>query len=94
MVALALIGAVALAGCAPMGEPAPSPLGGECRESGLKDLLGKTANSAVVAAAKRRAGAGVVRVIAPNMRVTMDYRTGRLNVWTDMENRVERFSCG
>ena len=57
-------------------------------------MIGREATPALVARAKARAGASLVRVIRPGQAVTMDYSAGRLNVVVDARNRVERFTCG
>jgi hypothetical protein len=89
-----LLGVVAIVGCAPMPSPAPGPLSGQCHVGRVKNLIGRPATVATVDQALRKAGAGIARVVGPGMRITMDYREGRLNVWTDTNDRIERFSCG
>jgi hypothetical protein len=35
-----------------------------------------------------------VRVIQPDMAVTMDFQAGRLNFWLDRRDVIERVTCG
>ncbi|MES2095517.1 MAG: I78 family peptidase inhibitor [Pseudomonadota bacterium] len=89
-----LLAVIVAAGCAPIPSPNPSPLSGQCHVGRVKGLIGRPATVATVDEARRKAGAGIARGIGPGMRVTMDYRSGRLNVWIDTNGRIERFSCG
>ncbi len=94
--ALAAIVAVPLAACAqvPPVDETPTFGAGDCDASKLGDLVGKTATSALVADAQRRAGARTTRVIKPGMAVTMDYRTDRLNIDVTDRNVVTATRCG
>jgi hypothetical protein len=85
--------AVALSGCTPV-TPLPGLPAGECSTTELGNLVGRQATSSLVERAKRRAGASVARILRPGQVVTMEYRSGRLNVNVDGRNRVQRFTCG
>ena len=94
--AIAAMTAVSLAACAqlPPVDDTPEMGGGQCDASKLGDLVGKTATSALVADAQKRAGARTTRVIKPGMAVTMDYRTDRLNIDVTDRNVVTATRCG
>ena len=89
---------ILFAACAavPPGEEAPREVGadGMCTTDRLQELVGQPATSELGAEAMRRSGARALRWIRPGDAVTMDYRTDRLNVRLDADNRVERFDCG
>jgi hypothetical protein len=69
-------------------------LGGGCEAPKARSLVGKRADDALVARAKSLTGAKLVRRIAPDTAVTMDYRTDRLNVETDESGMVTGIRCG
>ena len=93
-----------LAACAPQPEPAagtgtptPAPTAdplAACDGAKANGLTGRTVDAALKAEAMRLVGARSVRVIAPGAMVTMDYRTDRLNIDTDADNRATAFRCG
>ncbi len=60
----------------------------------LGPLVGRARSEALGAEAQRLSGAGRLRWIRPGDAVTMDYRTDRLNIHLDAQDRVEHFSCG
>lgn len=76
-----------------MGDPLP-PVALECHAERAQDAVGKTATAAVVEQARKDAGAQTVRVLKPGQVVTMEYREGRLNVYVDGNNAIERVACG
>lgn len=78
---------------APAADP-PPPRTGVCDARRIADLIGKPVNDALVADAKRRSGAKVVRRILPGMMVTMDYSAARLNLYIDAKGRVAKITCG
>lgn len=92
-----VLAALTLTACTPV-EPMPGPgrppMEGRCEAGRLDALIGREATPRLVARAKARAGASLVRVIRPGQPVTMDYRAGRLNISVDARNRVTRFNCG
>lgn len=65
-----------------------------CDASRVQNLIGQAATQALGAEAIRAAGARTLRWIAPGQAVTMDYRTDRLNLHLDAQNRVTRVDCG
>ena len=66
--------------------PAPEDA---CGASGLQGLVGQP--SAVLQTMRF---AGPVRIIEPNMAVTMDYSAARLNIWLNGAGRIDRVTCG
>ncbi|QNA83937.1 peptidase inhibitor I78 family protein [Sphingomonas sp. So64.6b] len=94
LIAPAMVAAFALAGCM---EGRPTPLPGPpraCNADRAQNLIGQRATPALVGKAKRRSGASVARRITPEMRVTMEFRADRVNVWVSTDGRAERISCG
>ena len=89
---------LSLAGCmtTPIENDAPPPVmgEGECDADAAQGLVGQMATAELGAEALRLSGARTLRWIQPGQAVTMDYRTDRLNIKLDAENRVEEISCG
>ena len=56
--------------------------------------MGQTATPAVVEAARKAAGAELVRALKPNDAATMDYRVERINILVDDNNKIVRATCG
>lgn len=83
--------ALILCSCATPGIP-PSP--SMCNVEAVKTFVGQSATADAVAAARRAAGAELVRVIKPGQAVTMDFRVERLNLYLNDAGAVERVSCG
>jgi hypothetical protein len=67
---------------------------GECSAETAQGLIGQTGTSELAQKALVLTKARVVRWTRPGMAVTMDYRTDRLNIDLDEQNRVRRISCG
>jgi hypothetical protein len=65
-----------------------------CDASRVQNLVGQAATQALGAEAIRASRARTLRWIAPGQVVTMDYRTDRLNLHLDAQNRVTRVACG
>ena len=85
---------LALAGCAPAHPATPGALTGSCKAETLAALIGKPADAALIARAKRLSGAGTARTLRPGQAVTMEYRQDRLNILIDDTGKVTRFTCG
>ncbi len=84
----------ATSGCAaPMavdgGEPA-----GACETSAAQSLVGQRKSEALGVDAMKRTGTSTIRWIAPGQPVSMDYRTDRLNIELDDQERIIRVTCG
>src|SRR3546814_840764 len=67
---------------------------GECDADAAQGLVGQMATAELGAEALRLSGARALRWIQPGQAVTMDYRTDRLNIKLDAQNRVEAITCG
>jgi len=67
----------------------PDPMAPNCGADGLQALVGGPV-TAFTAPPQARA----VRVIGPDMAVTMDYRPDRLNVEHDKDQVIQRIYCG
>jgi Peptidase inhibitor I78 family len=101
---LTVAGAVALlAGCAaPAPAPAPAPAAPvpppepvfQCNADGARFAVGQPLTPQLEAAARVRAGAGLVRVLKPGEAATMELNGGRLNLDVDARNRVTEVRCG
>lgn len=87
-----------LAGCMAKSAPprfAPSP-GSENADCGAKQLgayVGRQATDEVIARIRQWRGDNPVRVLRPGSAMTMDYRPGRLNMFLDDKDRIEKFQC-
>lgn len=94
MRALALCALIGLAACTPMAKPGLSAGNGGCGDVRVARLVGQVWTDSLRAPTLKRSGAGTLRVIAPGMVVTMDYRPNRLNIETDEQGRITRITCG
>lgn len=66
-----------------------------CNADAAQSFVGKPASDENVAGARAAAGAkGGVRVIAPGMAVTMDFRPDRLNLEVDAQRVITTVRCG
>ena len=97
---LAVAGAALMAGCAASGPAsAPAPAARpepvyQCNADGARFAVGQPLTPQLEAAARVRAGAGIVRVLKPGEAVTMELNGGRLNLDVDARNRVTDVRCG
>lgn len=82
---------LSLAACA---TPAAPPMAGQCNADAASGYVGKTADATTVEAARKAAGAERARALKPGQMVTMEYLEGRLNVYLDANNKIERIGCG
>lgn len=67
---------------------------GECDAAPAQRYVGQKADSTVVQAALTATRAKQVRVIKPDMMVTMDFRSDRLNVRVDDDGKIIAITCG
>jgi hypothetical protein len=65
-----------------------------CNAQAVQDLLGQPGSSQLAEAARVRAQAQRVRLIAHDEMVTKEYDAGRLNLQMDAARRVVRIYCG
>ena len=87
--------AVAVAACSTVpAEDSEMSAGDECRADGLDQYVGQAATAENGAVILRESGAKTLRWIAHGAAVTMDYRTDRVNVKLDPQNRIEAVTCG
>ncbi len=97
LIAVATVGLV-VAGCTTTGGEDVSKGGNDvrytCDATRVQGLIGQTATQALGTEAVRGSGSRTMRWIAPGMAVTMDYRTDRLNIHLDGQNKVTRIDCG
>lgn len=83
-----------LMACAPM-PPQPSPpYTGQCDASKVGWAVGKQATADVVERVRVESGSQSARVLKPGQVVTMEFNAGRVNVYVDGANRIERVACG
>ncbi|GAB7529053.1 lipoprotein [Pseudomonas sp. 3A(2025)] len=75
------------AGSAPVGD-------GRCDASGAQSAVGKQATLELLNQVRTQSGAMDARILSPNDMVTLEYRSERVNVNTDMGGKVVRVNCG
>ncbi len=71
----------------------PEPAG-TCSSNGLDRFIGQSATADTEAQMKAASGAKVVRMVGPDMAVTMDFRPDRLTVRYDANRRIISAACG
>jgi hypothetical protein len=102
MKVIVVLATAALTACAPMTESeavAPPESNGadpftSCDAAKGQYAVGQEFSEALAAELKTRTGADKLRVIAPGMAVTMDFRGDRLNISYEVNNLIDRVSCG
>jgi hypothetical protein len=65
-----------------------------CNAEAAQRFVGRNADEDTVRAAVSASGAKAVRVIEPDMMVTMDYRGDRLNIRVDDTGKIIGVACG
>ncbi len=83
--------ALLLAACA---APATQPSASACNADAIQPYVGQVATPTVVKAARKAAGAELVRALKPNDAATMDYRVERINIMVDDANMIVSATCG
>ena len=83
--------ALLLTACA---TPATPPPASACNADAIQSYVGQVATPAVVDAARKAAGAELVRALKPNDAATTDYRVERINILVDDSNKILSASCG
>ncbi|WP_186729160.1 I78 family peptidase inhibitor [Sphingomonas panacisoli] len=92
MKAIALA-ALCLVACAPQ-PPLADTSDKKCTTARLDTLVGKKLTVDLIHESMKRAGVKDSRGIRPGQAVTMDYREDRLNIYTDADGIITRFTCG
>ncbi|MBB1089625.1 hypothetical protein H4F99_14160 [Lysobacter sp. SG-8] len=78
----------------PMSDPMPA-MEMKCNPEAAKaELLGQPANEANLERARAASGAEHVRVIKPDMMVTLEFNPSRLNVDVDEAGNITNLRCG
>lgn len=96
--AIALV-AILGAGCTTVAANDPPPAHGEspgyeCKNEGLDAFVGREPTSEVGTEILAKSGAKVLRWLKPGQIVTMEFRSDRVNVHLNANNRIERVTCG
>lgn len=91
VVAVMMIGASA---CAMSGPNLDGDGFRDCDASAAQSLVGQQKSDALGAEAMKRTGTSIIRWIAPGQPVSMDYRTDRLNMEIDTQDKVIHIRCG
>lgn len=88
--------ALAIVGCKSDARPeTPKPAPGvECNSNGLESLIGRVKSPETTAEAKKLSGANAVRYLTPDMLVTMEFRSDRLNLHLGTDGKVGSARCG
>lgn len=74
--------------------PSTPPTSTGCNADAIHAFVGQVATPDVVEAARKAAGAELVRALKPNQPATMDYRAERINILLDDDNTIVRATCG
>jgi len=89
--------AVVAGGCKTFAEDETLPRDGDrftCNAERVQGLVGQAATQAMGTEAVRTSGARTMRWIQPDNAYTTDFRTDRLNIHLDRQNKVTRINCG
>ena len=68
--------------------------GYECRSEGLDAFVGQPATAELGSEILARSGAKVLRWLRPGQIVTMEFRSDRVNVKLDSQNKIAAVTCG
>lgn len=72
----------------------PPMMAETCKADAAKQFVGQAATPGIIEQARVAAGAKTVRLLAPDMMATMDFREDRLNVRTGTDNVIGSVDCG
>lgn len=102
--ALSAIALLALAGCHTLdgtyakrdSQATPSAAAPRqiCNDQAANSFVGKTNTAANLEAARKRAGAGMARVLHPGQVTTREFNAERLNLEVDASGRILAGRCG
>jgi hypothetical protein len=90
----AVLGFAAACTTAPVPPPAPAPGELRCVAEAGAWAVGKPVSDDLVAQVISDTHSKTARVIRPGQAVTMDFRGDRVNVMLDMNDKVDRVTCG
>ena len=91
------LGALALVGCTqdrPAATPAPVGEAQACNVDKLQGYVGQPATPELLDKVRRESHSATARRITPEMRVTMEFRADRVNIWVGLKGEAERINCG
>lgn len=92
---LAAAAVLGLSACATPPVATPPPGGTfQCVAEAGAWAVGQPVSDALVAKVTADTHSRTARVVRPGEAVTMDYRGDRVNVMLDLNNRVDRVTCG
>jgi hypothetical protein len=74
--------------------PEPPPVTGTCVAERAQGAIGQPASPTLLERARVEATASVARYIRPNEAVTMEFLSGRLNLYLDERDVVHSVTCG
>ena len=66
----------------------------QCRKTALEQFVGQAPTADVATTILRASGAKTLRWVSHGTAVTMEFRSDRVTVSLDAQNRIERVSCG
>lgn len=91
----ALLAVALLGGCAMSATDKPVEVGrGDCSAEAAQSLVGQQGTPAIAQRAMTLTRSKTMRWLRPNMIMTMDYRSDRLNITLDDSDRITRINCG
>jgi hypothetical protein len=65
-----------------------------CRNTMLEQFKGRPATAELGTEIIRASGSKTLQWIPAGTMVTMEFREGRVRIWLDEQNRVQRANCG
>jgi Peptidase inhibitor I78 family len=81
-------------GTAPEDDAPTLDIAGGCKADGLQRHVGKVFSAALAEQMKKEAGAQTLRTAHENGMITMDFNSGRLNIFYNDANSIVRVDCG
>lgn len=81
-------------GSAPEEEAPTLDIAGGCKADLVQRHVGKPLTDALAAQMKKEAGAQMLRVAHENGMITMDYNSGRLNIFHNDARTIVKVNCG
>ena len=81
-------------GSAPDDEAPTLDIAGGCKADAVQRHVGKPLTDALAAQMKKEAGAQMLRTAHENGMITMDFNSGRLNIFHNDAGAIVRVNCG